>query len=515
MNPTIRRIAVAAGAAALSAALFYFGTGMRPVPWLTWLAPLPVLLLAPRAGRRTAFLSASAAWLGGEAWLWGYLLHTVGVPAPMAIGMVAGSALGFGLVALAFRALVLRRYLVLAAAVVPAAWVVLEYLTSVFSPNGAWWSLAYTQAGVLPVLQTVSLTGPWGVTFLVLGAPAALAAFLAPGAVRRVPVAVTGLVVLALATGYGSFRLRGSDGARTEKVALLATDDRSDPVPVTTADGRALLARYAARIPGLAARGARVVVMPEKAFVADDVSLSVMAATLGRVAAARHVDVIAGLVLDPDGVTRNAAVDFPAGGGRPVLYFKHHLVPGLEDAFRPGDAEAFVPGSGRAEAIAICFDLDLPGLVRGYRRAGASALFVPAWDFDRDAWLHSRMAVTRGVENGLTMARSARNGALTVSDPHGRVLAEARSADGPMVSVLAPLPSRSASTVYTRYGDWFAWACALLLLLGGAAALRTRLARRAGGEGLPVAVEAKLGDQQRQAHHQGGQPRHVRPDQTV
>lgn len=162
MNSPIRRLAVALAATALSATLLHLGTGLTPVPWLTWLAPLPVLVLAHHAGARTAFLAASAAWLGGETAMWGYLLDSVRIPPPMVASMLVGSALLFGLVVLSSRALMLRGRPLAAAAVVPAAWVTVEYAVSVLSPNGAWWSMAYTQADVLPVLQTVSVTGPWG-----------------------------------------------------------------------------------------------------------------------------------------------------------------------------------------------------------------------------------------------------------------------------------------------------------------------------------------------------------------
>ncbi|MEV4457945.1 nitrilase-related carbon-nitrogen hydrolase [Microbispora sp. NPDC049633] len=492
MNAPIRRPAVALAATALSATLFHFGTGLTPVPWLTWLAPLPVLVLAHRVGARAAFLAASAAWLGGETAMWGYFLDTVGIPPPMVVSMLAGSALLFGLVVLLSRALMLRGRPLTAAAVVPAAWAGVEYAVSVLSPNGAWWSLAYTQADVLPVLQTASVTGPWGITFLVLGVPAAAAVLFAPlpaapGAAGRLRVAVTAAIVLALTAGYGVWRLSAPYGEGPEKVALLAVD-RDGWVPVESAEGRALLGRYTARIPDLAAHGARVVVMPEKVFVADDATLPVLAGPLARLAAEHHVDIIAGLVLKRAGSLRNAAVGFPADGSRPVEYFKRHLIPGLEDDFRPGNRAAFVPGSGSRWAIAICFDLDLPGLVRDYRARGATTLFVPAWDFDRDRWLHGRMAVTRGVETGLTVARAGRNGDLVVSDAYGRIRTEAHSADGPVVSVLTALPTRSADTPYTRFGDWFAWACALLLVLALASLARTRGA--AGARRAPVAHAA-------------------------
>ncbi|MEU6426852.1 nitrilase-related carbon-nitrogen hydrolase [Microbispora sp. NPDC046973] len=475
MNSPIRRLAVALAATALSATLFHFGTGLTPVPWLTWLAPLPVLVLAHHVGARAAFLAASAAWLGGETTMWSYFLDTVQIPPPLVVSVIVGSALLFGLAVLSSRALLRRGRPLTAAAVVPAAWVAVEYALSVVSPNGAWWSLAYTQADVLPVLQTASVTGPWGITFLILGVPAAAAAFFAPRAAGRLRVAITAVTILALAVGYGALRLRAPYDAGSQKVALLATDRMEDGwLPAASAEGRALLGRYAARIPGLAARGARVVVMPEKVFIADDATLPVLAAPLARLAADHHVDIIVGLILKRSGSLRNAAIDFPADGSRPVEYFKHHLIPGLESDFHPGDREAFVPGSGSRWAIAICFDLDLPGLVRDYRRSGATTLFVPAWDFDRDRWLHGRMAVTRGVETGLTVARAARNGDLVVSDAYGRIRAEAHSADAPIVSVLTALPTRSADTPYTRFGDWFAWACALLLALALASLARTR-----------------------------------------
>ncbi|HEX5199993.1 MAG TPA: nitrilase-related carbon-nitrogen hydrolase [Actinoplanes sp.] len=471
---SIRRFGVALAATVLSAMLFVFGTGLRPVPWLTWLAPVPVLLLAPRVRARVAFLAASAAWLGGETPMWGYFLRTVQIPPPMAVSMVIGSALLFGLAVLLARGLILRGRPVTAVVALPAAWVVIEYAASVLSPNGAWWSLAYTQADILPVLQAASIAGPWGITFLLLAVPTAAAALLAPRAIGRARVAVVATVVLALTVGYGAWRLHTPDEDGSQQVALLATDRQPGSPPVDTPEGRTLLAEYAAAIPGVAARGARVVVLPEKSFTADDTTLPILAAPLARLAADRHVDIIAGLILERGGALRNAAIDFPAGGGRPVEYFKRHLIPGLESDFTAGDSLAYVPDTGTRWGIAICFDLDLPGLVRDYRRSGATTLFVPAWDFNRDAWLHGRMAVARGVESGLTVVRAARNGDLVVSDAYGRIRAEAHSADAPFVSLVAAPPERGATTLYAAWGDWFAWACVLVLLIGLAAGYRAR-----------------------------------------
>jgi apolipoprotein N-acyltransferase len=107
-------------------------------------------------------------------------------------------------------------------------------------------------------------------------------------------------------------------------------------------------------------------------------------------------------------------------------------------------------------------------------QAGVGLLLVPAWDFSKDGWLHSRMAVLRGVEGGYTVARAASRGRLTVSDPYGRILAERTSDSGPEVLLSAVAPIGPAHTFYSRAGDWFAWLC-LLFSLACVARVRNRV----------------------------------------
>ncbi|WP_214108622.1 nitrilase-related carbon-nitrogen hydrolase [Acrocarpospora catenulata] len=148
------------------------------------------------------------------------------------------------------------------------------------------------------------------------------------------------------------------------------------------------------------------------------------------------------------------------------------MIPGIERNFRPGTSLAFLDDTRLG--LIICKDLDFPDLVRQYGRAGAAALLAPAWDFGVDAWLHSRMAVTRGVENGLTVARTAREGWLTVSDNRGRILTEHHTDRTTMTTVTATLPREGSTTLYTTLGDWAAWASAGLLLIALGALTRTK-----------------------------------------
>jgi apolipoprotein N-acyltransferase len=129
-----------------------------------------------------------------------------------------------------------------------------------------------------------------------------------------------------------------------------------------------------------------------------------------------------------------------------LTYEKHHMVPPFESKFTVGNSRTTLQQPSGLWDVTSCKDMDFPGLSREYGRDGGGLLLVPAWDFDADGWLHGRMAILRGVEDGFSIARAPRHGILSVSDRgRRRVLGEPRG------------------HVYSRAGNWFAWCCITLL----------------------------------------------------
>jgi apolipoprotein N-acyltransferase len=57
---------------ALSAVLFFLGTGLSPIWLFAWLAPIPVLWIAARVSGGEAFLIAVAAYALGGLNEWSY-----------------------------------------------------------------------------------------------------------------------------------------------------------------------------------------------------------------------------------------------------------------------------------------------------------------------------------------------------------------------------------------------------------------------------------------------------------
>jgi apolipoprotein N-acyltransferase len=468
----LRALALPAAAAALSGALLFLGTGLHPVWWLTWLAPIPVAWTAPRVGAWPAAAAAAVAWIAGGLNGWAYLraLHLPGVVAVLAI---VGPALVFALAVALLRALALRGSAIRAALALPAVWVAYEFVQARTGSQGTFGSLAYTQVENLPLLQLASAAGIWGMTFAVLFFSSAVAVALScavPWPRRARLLGLSAAAALAIG-GHAAVRLHAPQPSGHVTVGLAASDASGDVSPERMAHGGRLLRAYLTEAEALAAGGARLVVLPEKLVQVQGPDLPAIDAAVQAVADRTGATVVLGMIRTEGGATLNEARVYRPGAAA-SSYRKRRLLPGWEDRFTKGEQGLVVQDGAGSWGLAICKDMDFPDTARAYRD-GVDLLVVPAWDFERDGWLHARMAVVRGVEVGLGVVRSAKQGLLTAADGRGRILAE-RSSAGPSFSrLVVDVPLHRERTPYARLGDLLAWADLALL-----AALALSLRRR-------------------------------------
>jgi apolipoprotein N-acyltransferase len=458
-----------ASAALISGVLLYLSQGLSDLWYLSWLALIPVLWLAYSEVPAWQLIIASmGAWLAGQI----YAFQCYGAVSPLLIlsGLLPLTILfPLGLV---FARFAQRRASGLATLLAyPACWTALEYLYGRVAPNGSFGSLAYSQVSAPLLIQSASLLGMYSITFLICLFANAIAMNL-HGFLRSYRLLAIALAVCALNVAFGSIRL---SQPRPAPITVSAFVDggamqaayRSDTLESALAVSEA----YAGAIHEAANQGAQLAVTAEGDIVTRKEWRDAILAPLKAIAVERKMQIIAGVyervppadlafALKPDGTIQS--------------YAKRHLVPFVETEFTPGRASGRLDGS---LAMEICKDMDFPRTILGDAKGGIRLMAVPAGDFVKDAWLHARMAIMRGVEGGFAIIRAADDGLLTVSDAQGRVIAQKTAASAGMTVLVAPLALGPGPTLYTFIGDTFA-GCVIALCIGIAlVCVRTRPAR--------------------------------------
>ena len=463
------------------AAVLCFSNGVTANIYAAWAAPALLLL----------FVMTSGVWLG---FLWTAVVSAIAAFV-MFRGAIPVSDIEFAVTCIiggviAAVPFVVHRLVapVLGAAigslVFPSVGVTLSYVLAEGSPFGTWGNDAYVQLPFAPIVQMASLTGVWGVAFLVYWFASALQALLTVGGGGARLVVVMFAGVLGVAIAFGIWRLGQPAPAETVQVAAVSKPagmpDRFFEGCTSREDSACRSQKARARFDVLfaasreaAQRGAKLIVWYEAAAQYDAPEEAEFIARASAFARETGVYLIAGTLnvpLDGESMT-NAAMAFTPDGQRAFEYRKAIPVPG--EPIKAGDGVIKMVDTpfGRVGAI-VCFDADFPALARQAATRGVDILAVPANDWAAITPLHGDMTRMRAIENGFSVVRAASNGLSVIADERGRVLAAGNSfAKGPPV-ILANVAIKRVATVQAQIGDLVAKGCALLsavLILAGVA----------------------------------------------
>jgi apolipoprotein N-acyltransferase len=310
----------------------------------------------------------------------------------------------------------------------------------------------------LPLIQIASVAGILGITFMVTLIPSCIAFALIFGK-EKVNLTYLSICAGAIIAGvflFGFFRLSNTLPNDKIKVGLVVMDEEkhNNADKPNTIKDKAAAEFYLKQIDSLAGHGVSVILLPERALSIDRLSENEMIKLLVNVAAKNNVYIITGYTNLRGEKEYNSAIVINNRGDIVTDYNKAHLVTGLENQFVPGNNIGLFKLNKIQAGIAICKDLDFQDYIRRYGKNNPNILFVPAWDFVVDDWLHSRMAILRGVENGFSEVRAARVGKLTISDCYGRVTYESSSSNLQPASLIGYVSTQRFDTFYTRSGDW-------------------------------------------------------------
>jgi apolipoprotein N-acyltransferase len=398
----------------------------------------------------------------------------VPLPFPAYVGFSVFTALILTLPFLADRLLTPHFHGFASTLVFPITLVLIEIIITRRSPYGTWGSLAYTQYGNLPLMQPASITGIYGITFLVGWFGSTLAWAWALGfSPQSVPGIVLFAAILAgtLLAGGGRLALNGHD-VPTVRTALITESDlpsgRSFMSAARTFMGNdslddrmweeirrtsnEVLDSLFTLSEREAKAGAKIILWAEAAGLVaaeEESALLKRATALAREHQLHLALPLATVHREPPKFENKVAMLTPEGNIA-WIYHKSRPVPGVEAArtIRGDSTSRTIDTPYGRLGVLICFDGDFPSLARPYKKAKVDILLVPASDWKEIDPIHSQMAVFRGVEIGASMIRPARAGLSIATDPYGRVIASQDYFSTSDRTLVAYVPIRGKHTFF-------------------------------------------------------------------
>jgi apolipoprotein N-acyltransferase len=494
------------GLVTLSGCLWFLACAPFDLAALAWIAAVPMLIAVDRAPtyRRALFLGWWAGVVetgGGFYWMIDLPHRFAGFPWIVAFLVFFAFCASRALIFLLFTAVacsIRKRLRVPFALLAPPLMVACELAVPQVFPCGQWISQAWQPL----VIQIAEITGPWGVTALLMAVNGALVDLI--DGPRRAPWPLIGAAAaLAASLIFGVVRMRQVDDALNDaqwlKIGLV------QPNIAYSADGElsaeeavrelTVLQQQSRRLQKL---GADLVVWSEGSYpvtLPRDMTADFTEDSPAMIRRGISIPLVIGAsTYDTEhDQAFNSAMLFETNGNIGGRYDKVRLLafgeylPGIEyfpwlRKLLPVGAGQFTPGTGPALLSmhapngtpwalgpVICYEDILPGYLR---RVGAAHpnilvnLTSDSWfGAGSEPWEHLALSVYASVELRVAMVRAVNSGVSALIDPNGRLLVKTyaddpyrhpRAADG--VLVTAPrMPGKD--TVYVRFGYVFPSLC--------------------------------------------------------
>lgn len=378
----------------------------------------------------------------------------------------------------------------------PVVWVSLELLMTYFLTGFPWGLLGYSQYLNLPVIQIADVTGVYGISFVIVvvncGIYRVIERYLEGLSFRHGRSIWVALFVLLTTIGYGYWRLEQLEAGRNQALPLrvgivqgnIDQDQKWDPeYQRETVDAYLTLSR------NVSEGEVDLIVWPETAVplyfqmdetyrpeifkAAKEMNSYIL---FGSPAFKRDFDAVryynSAFIVSPEMkvVGRYDKMHLvPFGEYVPLkrlLFFVDKLAEGIGD-FSSGDAVKTMEIKGAEIGTLICYEGIFPNLSRKSIKEGAN-LFV---NITNDAWFgrtsapfqHLSMYSLRAVENRVPVVRAANTGISAFIDERGVITSSTGIFERSYLK--ASVYVSGSKSFYTRFGDLFAYICAIATLV--------------------------------------------------
>jgi apolipoprotein N-acyltransferase len=466
---------VAAGV--LSGGLLVLSLPKPDIHVLAWVAFVPLLVfLTATLNLRTAVAAAYATGVVFFAGTCYWITETM-----IIYGGLGASAVGVGVLFAAVYALYfvvfavglrffIQRFGPSGLFLAAPLWVTVELLRAHLFSGFPWMLTGYALVPYAGLLQVVSWTGIYGLSFIAT----AINSMLAFAFIRRSRMAF-GAAGAAILISVALPIIGETPSNQSLAVRLVQTNislDQPWEQPASAGLMDELEELSASPTPRRS-----LIVWPETPapfFLKEDAEFR---ARMQRIATKTGSHLILGYIDSVEGHPSNSAALMAPSGDVVSRYDKIHLVPFGEyiplksllffaesltrqvGDFIPGKELTISTIDGGRLSTAICYESIFPNLVRQFVAKGSELIVV----ITNDGWFgessapfqHLRMGVVRAVENRRYIVRAANTGVSAIIDPYGRI--EKETPIGKRMLLDGTAKFRSDLTFYTRFGDLFAY----------------------------------------------------------
>ena len=391
--------------------------------------------------------------------------------------------------------------------VFPSAWVAMEYYNS-FGGAGVWGNMANTQFTFSYLAQLASVTGIWGISFLVYW----WNALFVWGIHRwinyrpyKTPLAIFGsLFLLTMIYGISRYHFGTNENQfkkiKVSGIALSQLDNMEsmykevtgkkiniDPAISQTSPqlqefNKAFIKvienpdslKFPKTIAGIyqfndslftltksaADKGAQLVLWAEANSIIYPQHEAGLIEKGKAVAKEKNIYLLmAYAVLHPGKIIpgkkfmENKTVFAGPDGTVLNIFYKNKPVPFAENSIE-GDGRIPVINTALGKAsVSICYDADFPALMKQLSVNKSDFLLLPSGDWFAITPHHTYMAVYRAIENGCPLIRNVKGGLSVATDYKGKIYSSSNFYDAANKQWIFELPTGHVNTIYSVLGD--------------------------------------------------------------
>jgi len=458
---------------------------------------IPLLLSISGKSLKTGFFSSYACGIifFSETFAWVFEVPGYNSLHHVILGLLLG--IYFGLFGLIFNFIMSKRGTIHAYVACPFLWVCLEYLRSNQSFLSLPWPLlAHSQYLKLPIIQFSSLTGAYGVSFLIVAVNSAISllllTFFSSGLSRKTTLCI--VTITAILTGsaliYGKRTLSRHPTTRNVRVSILQGNIDQEKKGSPQKYSKYIMRRYENLTRMASKESPDLIAWPEAStpgFVLKNQALLIQLKTLIKeidtyfiIGSSEH----AKFMKEPAGPQKsgNTALYFSPNGKVIGQYLKIRLLPFAETIpykeiipwprfivplekksyELAGEEYTLFDIKGSRFGVIICWENAFPKLFRQFVKDGANFMI----NITNEGWFGKTaapyqflvMTVFRAVENRIPVVRVANTGISCFIDPCGRITGSVRKNKKDIFitgHLTKEISISEEKTFYTLYGDLF------------------------------------------------------------